>query len=242
MYEESTAAVRKHALMSLWQLIRVVDEDPDGMISGSPYATAGVVGRAVANTPSAVRDAGAAGAECVGAHPERRRQPGERVPLRGSGSLSSRTTAQSRGDRVHDSGTAGTTREGVRHGRAMGGARFVPWQTGRRGAPARRNARTGRSLGRPDGGLAVSADRRRGHGAGSRDRIGVLRRCLAGGGPGDSWLLATQRPGGSWGRVASHRGGDGVRGARAVRLCEPVGRAFGGPCIAPVSHFSCRLL
>ncbi|MFE3056065.1 hypothetical protein [Nocardia sp. NPDC059239] len=45
MYEESTAAVRKHALMSLWQLIRVVDEDPDGMISGSPYATAGVVGR-----------------------------------------------------------------------------------------------------------------------------------------------------------------------------------------------------
>ncbi|MEU6586269.1 hypothetical protein [Nocardia sp. NPDC046763] len=45
MNEESTAAVRKHALMSLWQLIKAVDEDPEGAISGSPYATAGVVAR-----------------------------------------------------------------------------------------------------------------------------------------------------------------------------------------------------
>ncbi|GAB0105118.1 hypothetical protein JMUB6875_40960 [Nocardia sp. JMUB6875] len=45
MSEESLGAVRTRALMSLWQLIRVVDEDGDGMISGSAYATAGVLER-----------------------------------------------------------------------------------------------------------------------------------------------------------------------------------------------------
>ncbi|WP_040813080.1 prenyltransferase/squalene oxidase repeat-containing protein [Nocardia concava] len=45
MSEESLGAVRSRALMSLWQLIRVVDEDADGMITGSAYATAGVVER-----------------------------------------------------------------------------------------------------------------------------------------------------------------------------------------------------
>lgn len=45
MSEESLGAVRTRALMSLWQLIRVVDEDGDGMITGSAYATAGVLER-----------------------------------------------------------------------------------------------------------------------------------------------------------------------------------------------------
>ncbi|MFE3103504.1 hypothetical protein [Nocardia tengchongensis] len=40
MNQKSTAAIRKHALMSLWQLIRLVDEDDDGLLSGSAYATA----------------------------------------------------------------------------------------------------------------------------------------------------------------------------------------------------------
>ncbi|MFD6356231.1 hypothetical protein [Nocardia tengchongensis] len=43
--QKSSAAIRKHALMSLWQLIRLVDEDDDGLLSGSAYATAGVVDR-----------------------------------------------------------------------------------------------------------------------------------------------------------------------------------------------------
>ncbi|MFE3193785.1 hypothetical protein ACFXHA_32615 [Nocardia sp. NPDC059240] len=45
MNEESIGALRRRALMSLWQLIRLVDEDPDGMLTGSAYATAGVLGR-----------------------------------------------------------------------------------------------------------------------------------------------------------------------------------------------------
>ncbi|OJF80362.1 prenyltransferase/squalene oxidase repeat-containing protein [Nocardia seriolae] len=45
MNEKSVGTVRRRALMSLWQLIRLVDEDADGMITGSPYATAGVVAR-----------------------------------------------------------------------------------------------------------------------------------------------------------------------------------------------------
>ncbi|MFE3795417.1 hypothetical protein [Nocardia tengchongensis] len=43
--QKSSAAIRKHALMLLWQLIRLVDEDDDGLLSGSAYATAGVVDR-----------------------------------------------------------------------------------------------------------------------------------------------------------------------------------------------------
>ncbi|GAB2514420.1 hypothetical protein [Nocardia heshunensis] len=46
MNEESIGALRRRALMSLWQLIRLVDEDPDGMLTGSAYASAGVLGRA----------------------------------------------------------------------------------------------------------------------------------------------------------------------------------------------------
>ncbi|MGW4247407.1 hypothetical protein [Nocardia sp. NPDC004722] len=45
MNEESIGALRRRALMSLWQLIRLVDEDPDGMLTGSAYATAVVLGR-----------------------------------------------------------------------------------------------------------------------------------------------------------------------------------------------------
>ncbi|MEC3953157.1 hypothetical protein VMT65_08975 [Nocardia sp. CDC153] len=55
MNEESIGAIRKRALMSLWQLIRLVDEDADGMITGSPYATAVVVDR-LQQTPRLLPD------------------------------------------------------------------------------------------------------------------------------------------------------------------------------------------
>ncbi|MVU78207.1 hypothetical protein GPX89_13250 [Nocardia sp. ET3-3] len=45
MTEESLGALRKRALMALWQMIRLVDEDADGMLTGSAYATATVVAR-----------------------------------------------------------------------------------------------------------------------------------------------------------------------------------------------------
>lgn len=69
--------VRRRAPMSLWQLIKVVDEGPDGMISRSSHATAGVAGRLWQIPRPLPRDAGAAGAEGVGARPERRWQPGK---------------------------------------------------------------------------------------------------------------------------------------------------------------------